>query len=116
MTHTRLAGNASRKELADGIQNVAIACAPRLRPTHVGLSQYVGANERYPVVCGVDIPPEVKISIHFAEEQRSQCEIAVEVWAGWLAWHKDSICLPARRSMITADLLSHCAMRKGADR
>lgn len=59
--------------------------------THVRLSQVFGRNEEHPLLRGVDVPQEDKISIHLGEQQGSECEIDGEVRLGWLAWHKDSI-------------------------
>lgn len=59
--------------------------------THVRLSEVFGTNEEHPLLRGVDVPYEDKISIHLGEEQGSEYEIDGEVRLGWLAWHKDSI-------------------------
>jgi taurine dioxygenase len=58
---------------------------------HVRLSEVFGRNEEHPLLRGVDVPLEDKISIHLGEDQGSLYEIDGEERLGWLAWHKDSI-------------------------
>jgi taurine dioxygenase len=59
--------------------------------THLKLSEVFGEPEEHPLMIGMDIPRENKISININEEAGGRYEVNGEVRAGWLAWHKDSI-------------------------
>jgi taurine dioxygenase len=59
--------------------------------TQLRLSEVFGENEEHPLLRGVDMIHEDKISININEEGGGIYEVDGEVRAGWLAWHKDSI-------------------------
>ena len=59
--------------------------------THLKLSEVFGEPEEHPLLRGVDVPRENKLSINIDEDGGGIYEVDGEERGGWLAWHKDSI-------------------------
>ena len=59
--------------------------------THLKLSEVFGENQEHPLLRGLDMPREKKVSITIDEVGGGVYEVHGEELSGWLAWHKDSI-------------------------